>query len=73
MADFLWPTKRLIVETDGAETHDTPTARRADARRDHALTSLGYRVLRIPSAELTRRPEAIADAIRQSSLARTRR
>jgi len=63
MVDFLWADERLIIETDGGTTHDTPTARRADARRDHTLTSLGYRVLRIPAAELTARADAIATAL----------
>lgn len=58
MVDFLWRDQRLIVETDGAETHQTPTARRGDARRDHSLAGLGYRVLRVPHAEAISKPEA---------------
>lgn len=72
MVDFLWPAERLIIETDGSTTHDTPTARRADARRDHALTGLGYRVLRIPAAGLARNGDAIAAALRPPARARAR-
>jgi very-short-patch-repair endonuclease len=44
--DFHWPEHRLIVETDGFETHGTPTAFTTDRRRDAALTAAGYRVVR---------------------------
>ena len=51
VADFVAPASRLIVEVDDA-SH--VLKRTADARRDRALTRLGYRVLRLP-AELVRR------------------
>jgi uncharacterized protein DUF559/putative AbiEi antitoxin of type IV toxin-antitoxin system len=44
--DFYWPTHRLIVETDGWETHRTRAAFEADRARDAALTAAGYKVLR---------------------------
>jgi very-short-patch-repair endonuclease len=65
MVDFLWLDHGLIIETDGAATHATASARRADARRDHALTGLGYRVLRIPSSELPGSGDAVAAALRR--------
>ena len=65
MVDFLWPDRQLIIETDGAATHDTPTARRADARRDRALAGLGYRVLRIAAADVPRSGDAVAAALRR--------
>jgi hypothetical protein len=37
--DFCWPTHRLIVETDGWETHRTRAAFEQDRRRDAALTA----------------------------------
>ncbi len=49
IADFLAHSAKLIVEVDGAG-HATPSARRADARRDRYLARLGYRVLRLPAA-----------------------
>ena len=44
IADFAAPAQRLIVEVDGGY-HVRRCA--ADARRDRALTRLGYRVVRV--------------------------
>jgi uncharacterized protein DUF559/putative AbiEi antitoxin of type IV toxin-antitoxin system len=47
LVDFLWKKQRVIVETDGRETHETPDAFQGDRRRDQFLASAGYRALRI--------------------------
>lgn len=47
LIDFLWEKERVIVETDGRETHETPTAFQDDRRRDQFLAATGYRVLRV--------------------------
>ena len=44
--DFYWPGQRLIVETDGWETHGTRAAFEADRAKDAALTAAGQRVVR---------------------------
>jgi very-short-patch-repair endonuclease len=44
IVDFAAPARRLVVEVDGS-FH--VSRRRADARRDAALASAGYRVLRL--------------------------
>lgn len=44
--DFLWERERLVVETDGRETHETPVAFQRDRRRDQVLVSAGFRVAR---------------------------
>jgi hypothetical protein len=44
--DYHWPAQRVIVETDGWETHGTRAAFRSDRAKDAALTAAGYRVLR---------------------------
>jgi hypothetical protein len=44
--DYHWPSHRVIVETDGFETHGTRAAFRNDRAKDAALTASGYRVLR---------------------------
>jgi very-short-patch-repair endonuclease len=44
--DFYWPSRRLVVEIDGWETHRTRAAFEADRKRDAALTAAGNRVLR---------------------------
>ena len=46
MVDFLWAPQRLVVETDGRETHETPVAFQRDRRRDQVLVAAGYRVAR---------------------------
>jgi very-short-patch-repair endonuclease len=44
--DFYWPTHRLVVETDGWETHGTHAAFQTDRRRDASLVAAGWRVMR---------------------------
>src|SRR5688500_9962186 len=51
IVDFLAPAARLVVEVDGGY-HER--RRRADARRDRALSGLGYRVLRWPAVLVMR-------------------
>jgi hypothetical protein len=50
--DFAWPTQRLIVETDGFETHGTRDAFERDRARDRALLAAGWRVARITKRQL---------------------
>ncbi len=66
IADFLAPTRRLVIEVDGL-SH----ARRqgADARRDAVLRRLGYQVLRL-DAELVERELPVAVARVREALAR---
>lgn len=47
LVDFLWEKESVVVETDGRETHETPTAFQNDRRRDQLLAASGYRVLRV--------------------------
>ena len=56
--DFYWPEHRLVVETDGWETHSTRAAFEDDRRRDAELTAAGYRVLRFTWRQITEEPEA---------------
>lgn len=51
--DFVWPTHRLIVETDGREHHGTAEAFEHDRRRDVELTIAGYRVVRFTHRQVT--------------------
>lgn len=57
--DFLWPEHRLIVETDGAAAHLTPTAFEDDRRRDAELTTLGYRVVRFTRRQVVEQARVI--------------
>lgn len=47
LVDFFWEKQRVVVETDGRETHETPDAFQNDRRRDQFLVSAGYRVFRL--------------------------
>ena len=46
IVDFLWPERKVVVETDGEQTHGTPVAFQRDRRRDQILIAAGYRVAR---------------------------
>jgi predicted transcriptional regulator of viral defense system len=62
--DFFWRAQRLIVETDGRESHETPTAFARDRERDERLTVLGYRVVRFTYRRLVDHPAAVAATLR---------
>ena len=62
--DFLWRAERLIVETDGAATHLTPTAFERNRRRDAELSVAGWRVVRSTWRRITEEPEEVAVTLR---------
>ena len=62
--DFLWPDLRLIVETDGARTHNTDTAFHADRRRDVELRVQGYETLRFTWDHVLHDPLWVERALR---------
>jgi Protein of unknown function (DUF559) len=57
--DFFWPKQKLVVETDGWETHGTRASFERDRARDAALTAAGLRVVRFswraPDVTIVRR------------------
>ena len=61
--DFLWRAQRLIVETDGAATHLTPTAFEEDRRRDAVHSMMGFRTLRFTWRQVVYEPRFVAAAI----------
>src|SRR6188474_1326535 len=63
--DFLWPARRLIVETDGYRFHRGRTAFEDDRNRDLSLRSLGYEVIRLTYRQVTDQSERIATILRQ--------
>jgi hypothetical protein len=71
LVDFLWEQEMVIVETDGRETHETPTAFQTDRRRDQFLAAAGYRVLRVTWNQIRGERAAVlrrvAQALGQSS------
>ena len=52
--DFL--LDRVVVETDGLEYHDSPTAFQRDRERWRALQVLGFQVLAFTNRDIERRP-----------------
>jgi hypothetical protein len=61
--DFLWESARLVIETDGEETHGTPVAFRRDRRRDQLLLAAGYRVGRVTWDQMRDEPEGVVARI----------
>ncbi len=66
LVDFLWEQVRVIVETDGRETHETPTAFQDDRRRDQFLAAAGYRVLRVTWDQIHGEREAVLRRVRKA-------
>lgn len=59
LVDFFWEEARVIVETDGRETHGTPTAFQDDRRRDQFFAAAGYRALRVTWDQLHSERDAV--------------
>jgi hypothetical protein len=73
VADFLWEGARMIVETDGRETHETPPAFQDDRRRDQFLAAAGYRVLRVTWEQIHGERAAVLERIERAVSLRRRR
>lgn len=58
IADFMCPTRSLIVEVDG-DTHDDGK----DRLRDDVLAQFGFRVLRVTNLEVMQNPEGVLATI----------
>lgn len=69
IVDFLWERERVIVETDGRETHETPVAFQSDRRRDQVLVAAGYRVVRVTWDQIHGEREAVLRRISRALLA----
>lgn len=62
--DFFWRAQRLVVETDGHETHGTRAAFESDRAKDARLTTLGYRVVRFTHRRLVHEPQTVVSTLR---------
>ena len=62
IADFACAEARLIIEIDGI-VHDMGNRPERDVTRDAILTGKGWRVERIPAAEVLKEVKAVAEAI----------
>jgi len=63
VVDFALPLFWLVVECDGAYWHNLPRAQERDARKDIALTKLGWHVLRFTDAEIKQDMDICIDTI----------
>ena len=70
--DFHWPAQRLIAETDGRATHDTPYGFERDHTRDLDLELAGWHVVRVTWRQVADRPNRVA-ALLHSRLSPTAR
>ena len=61
--DFFWPDQRVVVETDGRETHFTLTAYEGDRARDARMLALGYRTMRASERQVRRDPATVANTL----------
>jgi very-short-patch-repair endonuclease len=64
--DFLWRSRRLVVEVDGYRFHSDRAAFENDRRRDATLVALGYRVVRVTWRQLC--DESIATVVRLATV-----
>jgi very-short-patch-repair endonuclease len=62
--DFFWPELRLVVETDGLRYHRTAAQQTRDRRRDQALLTAGFVVLRFTHAQVTYDPDHVVMTLR---------
>lgn len=58
-ADFVWRAQRLVLETDGVESHGTQRSLQDDRRRDQRLTLAGWRVVRVTWRQITDSPATV--------------
>ena len=58
-ADFAWPEHKVIVETDGVDTHLTRQAFERDRRKDLRLHAAAWRPVRVTSERLKYEPELV--------------
>jgi Transcriptional regulator, AbiEi antitoxin/Protein of unknown function (DUF559)/AbiEi antitoxin C-terminal domain len=63
MVDFLWRRQLVVVETDGAATHQTAVAFQRDRHRDQLLIAAGYRVPRVTWDQIKHELDAVVARI----------
>jgi very-short-patch-repair endonuclease len=61
--DLLWEKQRLVIETDGEETHGTSVAFQRDRWRDQVLVAAGYRTARVTWEQVRDEPNAVVRRI----------
>jgi very-short-patch-repair endonuclease len=61
--DFALMDLKLNIEIDGPEHQGQPHYRKRDARRDSELERRGWKILRIPNADVDESPERVAERV----------
>jgi very-short-patch-repair endonuclease len=62
VADFYCALAKLVIEVDG-EIHNRGEQPQRDVQRDDDLHAWGYRLVRIPAAEILRNADEVAASI----------
>ena len=62
--DFLWRDQRLIIETDGRQSHDTYSAFESDRRRAQRLQLAGWRISQCTWSQVVYEPQELAAIVR---------
>jgi len=62
--DFLWPSLRLVVETDGLRYHRTPAQQARDHVRDQAHLAAGFTPLRFTHSQVRYEAEHVRSTLR---------
>lgn len=71
--DFLWPDERVVGEADGLCKYTDAAVLRAEKLRQERLEELGYAVVRVTWAQLTRDPAAVVARIEAARRRQARR
>lgn len=64
--DFLWRSRRRVIEVDGHAYHSTRQATSRDRRKDDDLEAAGYRVTRFTADQILHDPD---DTLRRATRA----
>jgi very-short-patch-repair endonuclease/predicted transcriptional regulator of viral defense system len=63
LVDFIWPERRLVVETDGYAYHRGRQAFEDDRARDLELRAQGFEVLRLSEKQIDVEPKRVAEVL----------
>ena len=63
LVDFLWPERRLVVETDSYLYHRGRVAFQDDRGRDLELTRREYEVIRVSELQVEQEPNRVAETL----------
>ena len=68
--DFAFPIERIVIETDGWESHQSREAFERDRRRDSAIVDAGWTVVRLTWMRLHTEPAAVVGQLQRILRAR---